>query len=247
MSTAVALVTGGSKGIGAAVVEGLVEQGAKVYFTVRQSKTDAEVLLKKLKLPLDRAIVCDVKNAQSVDDCVDQILSKEERIDILVNNAGIIKDGLFLTLSDEDWQDVLETNLGGVYRFCKVAARPMVSQRQGAIINLSSIVGELGGVGQTNYAASKGAINAFTKSLASELASKNVTVNAVSPGMVETQMSEAARSAFGDKIKERIPLGRFALPQEIADMVCFLASEKARYITGQIFTVDGGISLLGRK
>ena len=186
---------------------------------------------------------CDVRKKEEVEATVEKILEKEDRIDILVNNAGIIRDGLFLTMQDEDWTEVLETNLGGVYFFCKAVARPMILQGGGRIINISSVIGELGGSGQANYAASKGAVNALTKSLASELAAKNVTVNAVAPGMVNTQMSGAARSAFGEKILEKIPLGSFAEPGEIASTVAFLASDEARYITGQIITVDGGLNL----
>ena len=242
-------MTGGSRGIGAAIVRRFAEEGAKVYFTYHSSEEDAKALVdslgKKAGVSCRR---CDVRDRNKVEETVEKILETEERLDVLVNNAGIIRDGLFLTLSDEDWKEVLETNLGGVYSFCKAAAKRMITQGEGGrIINISSVVAEFGGVGQANYAASKGAINAFTKSLASEFASKHVTVNAVSPGMVNTRMSEPARSAFGEKIKARIPLGSFAEPEDIAAVVFFLASEEARYITGQIIHVDGGLSLLGRK
>jgi len=248
MKGKVVLVTGGSRGIGAAIVRRFASEDAKVYFTYYSSEEDAKALVdslgKKAGVSYRR---CDVRDRNKVEETVDKILEKEQRLDVLVNNAGIIRDGLFLTLSDEDWKEVLETNLGGVYSFCKAAAKGMIMQGEGRIINISSVVAEFGGVGQANYAASKGAVNAFTKSLASEFASKHVTVNAVSPGMVNTRMSEPARSAFGGKIKERIPLGSFAEPEDIAAVVFFLASEEARYITGQIIHVDGGLSLLGRK
>ena len=244
----VVLVTGGSRGIGAAIVEDFVEGGAKVYFTCRSLGREVQAFLaSSTKRGAAFCLSCDGRKKSEVEETVEKILQKEDSIDVLVNNAGVIRDGLFLAMSDEDWSEVLETNLGGTYLFCKAVARPMIAQRGGRIINLSSIVGELGGIGQANYAASKGAINALTKSLAAELASRNITVNAVSPGMVNTKMSEAARSAFGDKIKEKIPLGFFAEPKDVAGVVSFLASDAARYITGQIITVDGGLSLLGRK
>ncbi len=244
----VALVTGGAQGIGAAIVRSFIKQNATVYFTYRSSSKEAGELADSLKKegPVF-SLSCDVRKKEEVEKTVESILEKEERIDVLVNNAGVIRDGLFLTLSDEDWDEVLKTNLWGAYYFCKAVIRPMILHGGGRIINISSVVGELGGFGQTNYAASKGAVNALTKSLASEYASKNITVNAVSPGMVNTRMSGAVRAAFGDKIKERIPLGSFAEPDEIAAIVVFLSSEKARYITGQIIAVDGGLSLLSRR
>ena len=244
----VVLVTGGSRGIGAAIVKTFAKKGERVYFTYRSSEEAAKKIVGSLENTRNVfCLHCDVRKKADVETMVDFVLEKEGRLDVLVNSAGVIRDGLFLTLSDEDWEDVLKTNLDGTYFFCKAVSKQMVFQRQGRIINLSSIVGELGGIGQANYAASKGAINSLTKSLALELASRGVTVNAVSPGMVNTEMSQAVRSAFGDKIKEKIPLGFFAEPEDVASVVCFLASEEARYITGQVVTVDGGLSLLGRK
>ena len=242
------LVTGGSRGIGASIVRRFVEEEAKVYFTYLSSKSDAAAVSHSTEKPSHAiSMACDVRLKEDVEKTVDEILEKESSLDILVNNAGVIRDGLFLTMQDEDWSEVMDTNLGSVYFFSKAAAKQMVMQSSGRIINISSVIADLGGFGQANYAASKGAINAFTRSLASELASKGVTVNAVAPGMVNTQMSSAARSAFGDKIKDRIPLGNFAEPGEIASLVAFLASNEARYITGQIITVDGGMGLLSRR
>lgn len=235
----VALVTGGAGGIGAAVVKRLTEEGAKVYFTVHTSA-------KEMKAD-PRAIVCDVRNSGDVEKAVDYVIEKESRVDILVNNAGIIRDGLFLAMSDEDWQSVLDTNLGGTYRFCKAVLGQMLMQGGGRVINISSVIADLGGFGQANYASSKAAINGLTRALAAEFAPKHITVNAVAPGMVNTRMSEASRAAFGDRIREKIPMGEFAEPSEIAAVVAFLASDEARYITGQIVTVDGGLGLLGRK
>ena len=243
----VVLVTGGSRGIGASIVRKFVEEEAKVYFTYLSSKSDAAEVAHSTKSPSHAIhLSCDVRKKEDVDKLVDEILEKESSLDILVNNAGIIRDGLFLTMQDEDWSDVMETNLGSVYFFSKAVAKQMLVQRSGRIINISSVIAELGGFGQANYAASKGAINAFTRALASELASKGVTVNAVAPGMVNTQMSSVVRSVAGEKIKNRIPVGDFAEPGEIASIVAFLASEEARYITGQVIAVDGGLSLLGR-
>ena len=248
MKEKVILVTGGSRGIGAAIVSRFAKEGSRVYFTYHSSEDAAKALVGSLGKKAGVSYLrCDVRDRNTVEETVNKILEKEQRLDVLVNNAGIIRDNLFLTLSDEDWKEVLETNLGGVYTFCKAAAKTMITQGAGRIINISSVVGELGGVGQANYAASKGAINAFTKSLAAEFAAKNVTVNAVSPGMVNTEMSLPVRSVYGQKLKERIPLGSFAEPEEIASVVFFLASEEARYITGQIINVDGGLSLLSRK
>lgn len=244
MNNKVALVTGGSKGIGAAIVRRFAAEGAKVYFTSHTSAVKSGEAAGEGRV---FSFPCDVRKKDDVEVFVKRVVEKESRVDILVNNAGIIRDGLFLALSEEDWEDVLATNLRGTVYFTQAVLRPMILQGGGRIINLSSIVGELGGVGQANYAASKGAVNALTKSLAAEVASKNILVNAVSPGMVNTAMSGAARAAFGEKIKERIPVGSFAEPGAIADVVAFLASEDARYITGQIITVDGGISLLSRR
>ncbi len=236
----VVLVTGGSRGIGAAIVKRFVQEEAKVYFTYLSSKAEAAKVSHLTGKPHQAVgVVCDVRKGEDVQKMVDGLLEKEGSLDILVNNAGIIRDGLFLTMPDEDWSDVLETNLGGVYAFCKAAARQMMMQGSGRIINLSSVIAELGGFSQTNYAASKGAINSFTRALAVELASKKVTVNAIAPGMVNTEMSSAARSAFGDRIKDRIPLGDFAEPGEIASLGAFLASDEASYVTGAIIPMDG--------
>lgn len=245
MTQRVVLVTGGSRGIGAAIVKRFAADGSTVYFTYRSSAAEAERLAGSFKNV--KAMACDSRDREAVDETVSKIVEAEERLDVLVNNAGVIRDGLFLTMSGEDWAEVLETNLAGTAAFCKAVCRQMLAQRSGSIVNVSSIVGELGGFGQANYAASKGAVNAFTKSLASEFGSRNITVNAVAPGMVKTEMTDAVRSLYGDKIKERIPLARFAEPEDVAAAVYFLASEEARYITGQVLSVDGGLTLLGRK
>src|SRR5712692_2595866 len=189
------------------------------------------------------ALQGDVGNTDTARDCVERLQKEWGRLDILVNNAGIIRDDLFIRMEPEAWANVLNTNLGGVYHFCRAVAYTLMKQRRGRIINISSIAAEHVNQGQTNYAASKGAINALTRALAVELASRNVTVNAVSPGFIETDMSEAVRNNAGDLIKKFIPMRRLGQPEDIARVVVFLASADSAYITGQVLVVDGGLSL----
>jgi 3-oxoacyl-[acyl-carrier protein] reductase len=241
----VALVTGGSRGIGRAIVLGLAAEGAKVAFVYRGNQAAAENLVEEMK-KADRPVIAlqaDVADADAVQRTVEKVQQDWGRIDILVNNAGVIQDDLFIRLEPEGWKRVLETNLGGTYNFCRAVAYPMMRQRHGRIINISSIAAEHVNQGQTNYAASKGAINAFTRALAVELASRNVTVNAVAPGFIETDMSEAIRNKGGDLIKKMIPMRRLGQPEDVARTVVFLASADSAYLTGQVITVDGGLSL----
>ncbi len=175
--------------------------------------------------------------------CVERLQKEWGRLDILVNNAGIIRDDLFIRMEPEAWNSVLQTNLGGAYSFCRAVAYTLLKQRRGRIINISSVAAEYVNQGQTNYAASKGAINALTRALAVELASRNVTVNAIAPGFIETDMSEAVRNKAGDLIKKFIPMRRLGQPEDIARVVVFLAGPESAYITGQVITVDGGLSL----
>src|SRR6516162_725706 len=241
----VALVTGGSRGIGRAIVKGLAAEGARVAFVYRGSKEAADSLEAEIKQASGTilAVQVDVTNSQEVQNCVERVQKEWERLDILVNNAGIIKDDLFVRMEPADWNSVLQTNLGGVYNFCRAAAYGMMRQRRGRIINISSIAAEHANPGQANYAASKGAINAFTRALAVELASRNVTINAIAPGFIETDMSEAVRNKAGDLIKKMIPMRRLGQPQDVARVAVFLASADGGYITGQVITVDGGLSL----
>jgi len=243
----VALVTGGSRGIGRAIVLALASQGAKVAFVYKGAQAAAEALVAEVVSlgGVAQAMQGDVKDAATAGALVEKVVSEWGRIDILVNNAGVIRDTLLLRMSTEDWDTVIGTNLGGVFHFCKAVAPQMaLKQRSGRIINISSVAASHVNQGQTNYAASKGAVNSFTRALATELAGRNVTVNAVAPGFIATDMSEAVRNKAGDFIEKKlIPMKRLGQPEDIAQMVVFLASSAASYVTGQVITVDGGLSL----
>jgi len=241
-----ALVTGGSRGIGRAVVKELAAQRAKVAFVYRGSQEQADSLVKEVGEAGGVAVAVqgDVAEPGTAGRVVEKLVADWGRLDILVNNAGIIRDGLFVRMSDADWDVVIQTNLRGTFAFCRAVVEQMaLRQRSGRIINVSSVAAEHVNAGQTNYAASKGAINAFTRALAVELAGRSVTVNAVAPGFIATDMSEAVRNKAGDFIKKVIPMKRVGQPEEIAKVVAFLASAAAGYITGQLITVDGGLSL----
>jgi 3-oxoacyl-[acyl-carrier protein] reductase len=238
----VALVTGGSRGIGRAIVKAFAGEGARVAFVYKGNKEAADSLAAELGSS-GLALQADVTRPEEAQRCVERVEKEWGRLDILVNNAGIIHDDLFVRLEPEAWQKVLETNLGGTYNFCRALAYTLMKQRRGRIINVSSVVAERANPGQTNYAASKGAINAFTRALAVELASRNVTVNAIAPGFIETDMSEAVRNKAGDLIKKLVPMRRLGQPEDVARVAVFLASADSAYITGQVLTVDGGLSL----
>ena len=241
----VALVTGGSRGIGRAIVRAFVAEGAKVAFVYRGNQAAADDLVRELSQGGGTvlALQADVTAADAAQACLQRIEKEWDRFDILVNNAGIIQDDLFVRMESQAWERVLQTNLGGTVNFCRAVAYTLMKQRRGRIINISSIAAEHVNIGQTNYAASKGAINALTRALAVELASRNVTVNAIAPGFVETDMSEAVRNKAGDLIKKFIPMRRLGQPEDIARVAVFLASADSGYLTGQVLTVDGGLSL----
>ena len=242
-----ALVTGGSRGIGKAIVWALAREGAKVAFIYRSNTEAAEQLVSDLELDQREAIAiqADVKLKDDADRVVEELLEKWEKIDILVNNAGIIRDGLLATMDADQWQDVIDTNLTSVYNFSHAVVRPMMSARSGRIVNMSSVAANVGNPGQSNYAASKGGIEGFTRCLAAEISRRGITVNAVAPGFIETDMTVAVRNAAGDEIKKRIPARRLGLPEDIANAVLFLVSDESSYITGHVLTVDGGLTLGG--
>jgi 3-oxoacyl-[acyl-carrier protein] reductase len=241
----VALVTGGNRGIGRGIVLAFAREGAKVALVYRGNREAADSLVEEVTKAGGSAFAlqADVSDPAAAPRCIEAVNEKWGLLDILVNNAGVIQDDLFVRMEPEAWHKVLATNLGGTYSFCRAVAYPMMKARKGRIINISSVAAEYVNPGQTNYAASKGAINAFTRALAVELASRGVTVNAIAPGFIETDMSAAVRNKAGDLIKKFIPMRRLGQPDDIARVALFLASDESAYVTGQVLTVDGGLSL----
>lgn len=244
LSGKVALVTGASRGIGRAIVVALAEAGAAVAVNYKENKAMAEAVVREIEGKGGRAIAwrADVAEADQVQAMVEGISSRFDRLDVLVNNAGVIRDFLLLEMEERDWNQVLQTNLFGVYHCSKAVLKSMVMRRWGRIINMSSVSAVKGGRGQSNYAASKGAVNAFTRSLAAEVGPKGITVNAVAPGLIVTDMSQGVLAYSDGLVRERIALRRLGKPADVAPMVVFLASEEASYITGQVVKVDGGMS-----
>ena len=241
------LVTGGSRGIGRSIVEAFANAGATVGFVYNSSSAAADAIVKELTDAGKKvsAYQCDVANKTAVDALVEKLVGEWGRIDVLVNNTGIIKDGLLATMTAEDWNAVITTNLTSVFNFCQAVTRPMMSQRYGRIVNMSSVAAEFANAGQANYAASKGGIQGFTRCMATELARRNITVNAVAPGFIETDMTAAVRNAAEDEIKKRIPARRLGKPEDIANATLFLAAKESGYVTGQVLKVDGGLTLGG--
>jgi len=242
-----AIVTGGSRGIGRACVARLAAEGARVALVYHSNQQAAEAVVAELQAAGNQvhAVQADVRDLQRAHEIVDQLFDQWGAIDVLVNSAGIVHDGLLGAMTQNQWRDVVETNLGGTFNYCHAVTQPMMMARRGSIVNLSSTAAEFAARGQVNYAASKGGINGLTRALAKELAPRNVRVNAVAPGMIETDMSQVVRGIAGDQIKKMIPLKRIGQPREIAAVVAFLASDDAAYLTGQVLRVDGGLSLGG--
>lgn len=239
----VALVTGGSRGIGKAIVKALAEAGAKVVFTYvsseeRAKQMEEEFLAQGLTVSGFKA---DASSFAQAENCINFVLEKYQRLDILVNNAGITRDNLLMRMTEEDFQVVIDSNLKSVFSYTKLALKPMMSQRFGKIINISSVVGLNGNAGQSNYVASKAGVIGFTKSIAKEVASRNITVNAIAPGFIDTDMTGKLNEKQKETIVSQIPLKKIGKPEDIAYSVVFLSSDHANYMTGQTLVVDGGL------
>ncbi len=241
----VAVVTGGTRGIGKAIVELFATQGARVLFTYRSNDVLAEEIeanLKKIKA-VAKGFKIDVTDQPAVNKWKEDILEEYGKIDILVNNAGIIRDKALAMMSRQDWDAVIDTNLNGVFNLTKSFVISFVKQRRGNIINVSSISGIIGMPRQTNYSASKGAMIAFSKSLAKELAGYNIRVNVIAPGFIETDMTKDLKESYVKEVMPLIPLGRFGAPEEIAKTALFLATDQSGYVTGEVIRVDGGLGM----
>ncbi|MCG4565439.1 3-oxoacyl-[acyl-carrier-protein] reductase [Anaerosalibacter bizertensis] len=238
-----ALVTGGSRGIGRATAIELSKEGANVIITYNSNEEKAKEVIKEIEKNGVKglAIKADVSSEEDVKSMMKTIKSQFDSIDVLVNNAGVTKDNLLIRMKSEDWDKVINTNLKGVYLCTKAVVRGMMKKRHGKIVNIASVVGISGNAGQGNYSASKAGVIGFTKSIAKELGSRGINVNGVAPGFVETDMTEVLSEDIKEQSLKLIPLERFAKPEDIANVVVFLCSEKANYITGQIINVDGGM------
>ncbi len=242
----VAIVTGGTAGIGRAIVLEFAKHGATVVALGTNSERGKEIVSQAKELTGKETVFflqTDVSKRESINQAVTYTLERLQKINTLVNNAGITKDGLLLKMSEDDWDRVLQVNLKSCFYTCQAVLKPFLKAKQGKIINITSIVGLIGNPGQTNYAASKAGLIGFSKSLAKEIASRNITVNCIAPGYIETGMTEALAQAKMDELLSHIPLGRMGKPQEIASCALFLASNMADYITGQVLTVDGGLAM----
>jgi len=238
----IAVVTGAGRGIGRAVALAYAKMGADVVCVSRTEENSAKVAAEVEALGRRAwAVAVDVSDTAAVDAAAKGILESTGRVDILVNNAGVTRDNLLMRMSEEEWDTVIDTNLKGAFNFTKALTRPFIKQRSGRIINIASVIGLIGNAGQSNYAASKAALIGFTKSIAKELATRGITVNAIAPGFIETDMTAALGEKMREGILGNVPLGRFGSPDDIAHAAVFLAMEPSGYITGQVLTVDGGM------
>src|SRR5437762_8111961 len=240
----IAVVTGAGRGIGRAIALKFAAEGADIVCVSRTAENSGKVAGEiRVRGRKAWAHAVDVADSKAVADAGEKILAETGRVDILVNNAGVTRDGLLMRMSEEDWDAVLNTNLRGAFSFTKALSRPFIKQRSGRIINIASVVGLIGNAGQCNYAASKAALIGFTKAVARELGSRGITVNAVAPGFIQTDMTSELSEEMQAELLKKIPLNGFGLPEDIAVAVLFLASPAGRYITGQVLTVDGGLAM----
>ena len=238
----IAVVTGSARGLGQAIAIKLASAGASIALCDLELDwlTESEELIKKIGVDV-KSYSVNVANSNSVIDGIKKIESDFGKIDILVNNAGITKDGLLIRMSEDDWDQVLDVNLKGVFLCTKAVMRGMSKRREGSIVNIASVIGLMGNAGQANYAASKGGVISFSKTVAKELASRNVRCNAIAPGFIRTAMTDALDLEIQEKMKELIPLGRFGEPEDVANVVLFLASNSSSYVTGQVLSTCGGM------
>ena len=241
----IAVVTGAGRGIGRGIALALAREGAMVVVNYNGSKERAEEVVRTIEEAGGKAaaIQCNISDFEAAKEFFANVVKEYGKIDILVNNAGITKDNLMMKMSEEEFQSVIQTNLAGTFHGVKFVTRPMMKQRQGRIINIASVSGVIGNMGQANYSAAKAGVIGLTKAAAKELASRGVTVNAVAPGFVATEMTDVLSDSVKEAAVATIPLGRFGEVEDIAETVVFLASDKAKYITGQVICVDGGIAI----
>ena len=242
----IAVITGASRGIGRETALLFAREGAALVLTARSPEPLRALAqeIAALGAPEPLVFALDVRNAQKIDELLDKTLDKWKRVDILVNNAGVTRDGLLLRMSETDWDEVLSTNLKGTFLFMKAVSKVMIRQRAGKIINMASVIGLTGNAGQANYAASKAGVIALTKSVAKELGSRNVLVNAIAPGFIDTEMTQSLSQESKDAVLKTIPVGVFGKPLDVAKAALYLASDESNFVTGQVITVDGGMVMI---